>query len=204
MQGYLQGSYKQLHHGPYKKEIREEWLKELLEIQKDINENGPEEFADLELITLPELRHIRRIWVNDKHEFDDTLPRIYKAVMEKEFDDPEWLSLESFKAEEWEILKSVVEELYPDEELAFEMAYSLIDIENQSNSLNQRKGVADALESCIQRTFYKDEKDATEYYLSQIARKKDLGGKYNEKALDNTYDEPTEDEESDEDEDFSK
>lgn len=204
MQGYLQGSYKRLHHGPYKKEIREDWLKELLEIQKDINENGPEEFCDLELITIPELRHIRRIWVNDKHEFDDTLPGIYQDVMGKEFDDPEWIAPEAFKSEEWEILKSVVEELYPNEELAFEMAYSLIDIENHSNSLNQRKGVADALESCIQRTFYKDEKDATEYYLSQMARKKDLGGKYNEKALDNTYGEPTEDEESDEDEDFGK
>ena len=59
------------------------------------------------------------------------------------------------------------------------------------------------MKSCIQKTFYKDEKDATEYYLSQTTRKKDLGGKYNEKALDNTYDEPTE-EQSDEDEDFGK
>lgn len=199
MAGFLQGSYKQLHHGPYKKEIREEWLKDLLEIQKDINENGPEEFQNLELITIPELRIIRRIWVKEKHEFEDTLPRIYEEVFEKEFDDPEWIAPEAFKSDEWEILKSVVNELYPDEELAFEMAYSLIDIENHSNSLNQRKGVTDSLEACIKKTFYKNEEDATEYYLNQIARKKDLGGKYNEKALDSTYDEPTEnDDEADE------
>ena len=199
MAGFLQGSYKQLHHGPYKKEIREEWLKDLLEIQKDINENGPEEFQNLELITIPELRIIRRIWVKEKHEFEDTLPRIYEEVFEKEFDDPEWIAPEAFKRDEWEILKSVVNELYPDEELAFEMAYSLIDIENHSNSLNQRKGVTDSLEACIKKTFYKNEEDATEYYLNQIARKKDLGGKYNEKALDSTYDEPTEnDDEADE------
>ena len=43
MQGFLQGSYKQLHHGPYKKEVREEWLRDLLQIQKDINENGVSE-----------------------------------------------------------------------------------------------------------------------------------------------------------------
>lgn len=190
MAGFLQGSYKQLHHGPYKKEIREEWLKDLLEIQKDINENGPEEFQNLELITIPELRIIRRIWVKEKHEFDDALPRIYEEVFEKEFDDPEWIAPEAFKSDEWEILKSVVNELYPDEELAFEMAYSLIDIENYSNSLNQRKGVTDSLEACIKKTFYKNEEDATKYYLNQVARKKDLGGKYNEKALDNTYDEP--------------
>ena len=96
MQGYLQGSYGQLHHGPYKKEIREQWLKELLEIQVGINTNGPEEFSDLELITLPELRCIRRIWVFDKHEFDDSLPDIYESVMHKPFSDPEWIGSEVY------------------------------------------------------------------------------------------------------------
>ena len=68
------------------------------------------------------------------------------------------------------------------------------------NSLNQRKGVSDVLESCIHRTFYKNEEDATAYYLDMVTRKKDLGGKYNEKALDDSYDDPTEEDEIDEDE----
>lgn len=193
MSGFLQGSYKQLHHGPYKKEIREKWLKELLEIQKNINENGPEEFNDLELITMPELRNIRRIWVLDKHEFDDVLPKIYEEVMGVQFDDPEWIASEAFRSDEWNILKEVVNELYPNEELAFEMAYCLVDIENSSNSLNQRKGIIDLLENCIHKTFYKNEEDATEFYLNQVVRRKNMGGKYNEKALDSTYDEPVED-----------
>ena len=198
MDGQLQGSYKQLHHGPYNKQTREEWLRELLKIQKGINENGPVEFSDLELITIPELRNIRRIWVLDKHEFDDSLPRIYLEVMGKVFDDPEWIAPEAFKLEEWNILKDVVNELYPEEQLAFEMAYSLIDIENRSNSLNQRRGITDTLEKSIRHTFYKNEEDATEFYLSQMSRKRDLGGKYNKKALDNSYDE-LEEEEEDED-----
>ena len=149
MQGHLQGTYKQLHHGPYLKYWREKWLEELLEIQKDINENGPEEFADLELITIPELRCIRRIWVFDKHEFEDSLPRIYEKVTGNKFDDPEWVGSEAFRKEEWDILEEVVSEvvndLYPGEEMAFEMAYSLIDIENQATSLNKRKGIARSL-----------------------------------------------------------
>lgn len=188
MQGFLQGSYKQLNHGPYKKEYREQWLRELLEIQKEINICGPKEFSNLELISLPELRNIRRIWVLEKHEFDDSLPRIYEEVMEKKFDDPEWIGSEAFRSEEWNILKEVVNELYPDEELAFEMAYSLVDVENQSSSLNKRKGIIDSLEKCIRKTFYKNEEDATEYYMNRMVRKKELGGKYNEKALDSTYD----------------
>lgn len=188
MSGNLQGSYKQLHHGPYKKEIREQWLEELLEIQKDINENGPEEFENLELITIEELRNIRRIWVYDKHEFDDTLPAIYEKVIGKPFDDPDWIVNESFGKEEWDILKGVVAEKYPEEELAFEMVYSLLDTEKRSNNLNKRKGVLAELEGCIHHTFYKNEEDATKYYLDQTIRKKDLGGKYNEKVLDGKYD----------------
>ena len=68
-----------------------------------------------------------------------------------------------------------------DEELAFEMMYSLVDVENKATSLNQRKGILDELEACITHTFYRDEDDATIYYQDRISRKKDLGGKYNEK-----------------------
>ncbi len=181
MQGYITGSYERLHHGPYLKEIREEWLKKLLEIQLDINIDGPEEFSNLELISIPELRCIRRIWVNEKHEFDDSLPAIYKNVTGREFDDPEWIVNESFGKDEWDILKQVCNDLYPNEELSFEMMYSLIDTESSINSVNQRKGILNSLESCIKKTFYADENDATVYYREQLERKKTMGGKYNEK-----------------------
>ena len=189
MQGHLQGSYGQLHHGPYKKEIREQWLKELLEIQKNINETGPEAFRDLELITIPELRCIRRIWVHDKHEFDDSLPRIYESVTGKPFDDPEWIANPAFGKDEWDLLKQACEAICPDEELAFEMVYSLIDTENQSNGVNNRKGIVDALENCIKHNFYKNEEDATAYYRMQLERKKNLGGAVNERFFSHIYDE---------------
>ena len=141
MQGYLQGTYGQLHHGPYKKEIREKWLRELLMIQKEIKENGPEEFENLELITIEELREIRRI------------------------------------------------DLFPEEELAFEMMYNLLDTELKASNMNQRKGIVESLETCIKHNFYKNEEDATEYYTKQLERKKDKGGKYNEKFFAHIQDE---------------
>ena len=179
--GFLQGTYGRLHHGPYKKEIREQWLERLLEIQKEINTSGPSEFADLELITIPELRVIRKIWVHEKHEFDDALPQIYEKVLGKKFDDPEWMGSETFRKDEWDILKETCIDLFPDENLVFDMMYSLIDTENQANSLNERKGILSGIEACIKQHFYKDEEDATKYYTEQLERKKQLGGKYNEK-----------------------
>ncbi len=181
MGGFLQGSYGQLHHGPYKKEIREAWLEKLLQIQNEIKIAGPNEFENLELITIEELRAIRRIWVYDKHEFEDSLPAIYERVTGIEFSDSEWIGSEAFHKEEWDILRSVCDDIFPQEELAFEMMYSMIDVENRSNILNQRKGVLDALERCISHTFYANESDATKYYQDRITRKKELGGKYNEK-----------------------
>lgn len=181
MGGFLQGSFGRLHHGPYKKEIREAWLEKLLCIQEEIREEGPEGFDDVSLITLEELRAIRRIWVYDKHEFDDSLPQIFEKVMGEKFFDPEWVGSEAFRKEEWDVLKSVCDDLFPEEELTFEMLYSMIDIENQSNSLNQRKGILDDLEKCISHTFYTNEEDATKYYEDRITRKKELGGKFNDK-----------------------
>lgn len=184
MKGNLQGNYGKLFHGPYKKEVREYWLERLLNIQMEIQENGPEEFSDLELIRIPELQAIRRIWVNDKHEFEDSLPKIYEKVVGKEFEDPEWIHYENFEAEEWNILKEVCEEMFPDEELAFEMMYSLVDVENKSSGVNQRKGILDSVNSIIGKTCYKNEEDATQYYTNMMQRKKENGGKYNEKFLD--------------------
>ena len=183
MGGFLQGSYGQLHHGPYLQKYRTEWLRELLRIQVEINTNGPEEFSDLELITLPELWAIRRIWVFDKHEFEDCLPKIYQEVTGREFEDPEWITSQMFGEEEWNILKNLCKQKQEETggELLFEMMYSLIDIENRSNSLNQRKGILDSLQNCISHTFYEDESDALQYYQERISRKKALGGTFDQK-----------------------
>lgn len=183
MKGNLQGNYRKLFHGPYKKEVREEWLRKLLIIQKNVSENGPEEFRDLELIHKEELQEIRKIWVFDKHEFDDSVPRIYKEVMGKPFLDTDWISSDNFGKEEWDILKEICDQYAGDEELIFEMMYSLIDTENNATGLNQRKGIIDDLEAVIGRTFYKNEQDATQYYMNKTSRKKKYGGKYNEKFL---------------------
>ena len=110
----------------------------------------------------------------------DSLPKIYEEVTGKVFSDPEWIGSETFGKEEWDILKEVCEKLYPQEQLAFEMMYSLIDTENRAKSLNQRKGIINKLEDSITHTFYADEEDATKYYQERIKRKKDLDGKYNE------------------------
>lgn len=183
MKGNLQGSYKRLYHGPYKKEWREHWLRRLLEVQEEIRKEGPEEFSHIELITHEELHEIRKIWVESKHEFDDSLPRIYEEVTGEKFVDENWFENESFGEDEWNILKEVCKELYPNEELNFEMMYELIDIENRATSLNDRKGLSSQLTSTIKRNFYENENDALKYYTEKNTRELDYGGKYDKKFM---------------------
>ena len=76
-----------LVHGPYTKEAREDFLRRLLRLQLFIERNAPPEVRGAELITMEELRAIRRIWLEEKHEFCDSLPIIYKEVTGKEFED---------------------------------------------------------------------------------------------------------------------
>ena len=73
--------------------------------------------------------------------------------------------------------------------LILEMIAGLIDVENRATSMHDRKVLLDSLEKCIKRDFYADEDDATDYYRKQLQRKKDMGGKYNEKFFVNIKEE---------------
>ncbi len=181
-------------HGPYKKEVREAWLEKLLRIQKEIRDNGPEEYRDLELITTGELNEIRRIWLEQKHEFCDSLPGIYRRVMEEDLP-LEYCQSAPFGSEEWELLKKTGEEVCPDEELAFELAYRLIDVESGFSSLQKRKGIYTSLQKEIRRCWYRDEEDGLKFALKREQRKKAYGLDYDTMAEAEEEQEGTEPEE---------
>lgn len=171
-----------LVHGPYKKSVREEWLRKLLEIQCLIRRIGPEGFEDIELITQQELHHIRQIWLNDKHEFNDSLPRIYEEVTGEQFISNDALAQSCFGETEWNILSEVCSDLYPDEQLLFETVARVVDIESRAAEQKTRRGVVGNIEAQIKRGFFKDESDAKQYAAGKILRKKEMGAAYDEKA----------------------
>lgn len=171
-----------LVHGPYKKEVREDWLKMLLEIQRNINQNGPLEFNTLELITQEELNVIRQIWLDEKHEFDDALPRIYEEAMGVPFVGLISGNDLAFGKTEWDLLHKVCCELYPDEELIFEILTSIVDIERKSVDMKKRYGVLTDIGAQIKRGFYKNEDDALAYASQKLQRKKRMGATFDKRA----------------------
>lgn len=192
MGGFLQGYKGKLSHGPYRKNTREDFLRKLLKTQTIVSRLAPEEYKDTELISMSELQEIRRIWVLEKHEFDDALPRIYEEITGKKYPDKVPLVPNNFGEPEWEALRRVCEDVYPEEEQLFELMYTMLDIENRSGKINKRKDVVEKLNAAIQKNFYKNENDAAEYFFADMQRKKDMGATYVEQALDDLEDEESE------------
>lgn len=143
--------------GPYRQTAREDWLKRLLEAQAWIRENGPEYVASLDLVTVAELEEIRRIWVVDKHEFEDHLPGIYEAAIGQAYPGrplDEHLPLGS------DMIVSL-QEVVGEDRLHFELVRDLLDIEQRHRARVRRAGLFQSLEKALRRGFYDDEDDAT-------------------------------------------
>lgn len=142
--------------GPYTQSARERWVRRVLEAQKFVRENAPENLRGIELITMGELHEIRRIWITEKHELEDTLPRIYEDVVGEPFPKRSFDDGMVFGADEVELLK----EICGDDRIHFELTRELLDVEQRYRTHTRRAGLTDALERALRRHFYSDAEDA--------------------------------------------
>ncbi|MEM6613779.1 MAG: DNA phosphorothioation system sulfurtransferase DndC [Cyanobacteria bacterium P01_C01_bin.72] len=132
--------------GPYLRKWREIWLTKVLEAQVQVRENAPDEFKDINLITPEELSEIRRIWLEEKHEFDDSLPRIYHQVTGEVFKDMRVGAEEkAIGSDEWDILA----EICGDDSMHLELMTKLLDTERQYHTKYRRVGIYESLEQCF-------------------------------------------------------
>lgn len=149
-----------LVHGPYTKQTREYFLRRLLEVEKLVHEIGPERIRNVPLISMDELRLIRQIWLDEKHEFDDALPRIYQEVTGTPYSDGTISKNKYFGAPESQLLHEVCQELYPEEVLLPELLHALLDTEAKAAATSNKRNVIQHFEEEIKKAFYRDEGDA--------------------------------------------
>ena len=162
-----------LVHGPYTKATREYFLRRLLEVEKLVHEIGPQEIKEIPLITMEELSVIRQIWLDEKHEFDDALPKIYEEVTGKIYNDNIISKNKYFGAFELKVLNNICKELYPEEQLLAEMQCALLDIEAKAAAISNKKNVIVNFEKEIKKAFYRDEADAKQLAEERNARNED-------------------------------
>lgn len=144
-----------LIHGPYTQPAREEWLRELLAAQRWIRDNAPEAVRDTQLISSEELSEIRRIWVEEKHEFEDRLPVVYEEVMGEPF----WEGpLDGHLPLSGDDLGALGE--LTDDDLHYQLVRELLDRGRRRRLSLRRHGVTDDIQASLERHFYDDADDA--------------------------------------------
>jgi len=131
--------------GPYWMSQRQKWLKELLEIEKSLAEQGHE----TELVRLPELQAIRQQWLRDPNEPDwaDTLPRLYAEVYPDR--SVEWLENDAGAFTEPDA--KMLQELGDKVGVSPDMVMKLIETEISSMGLAKRRGIIKRLEGILNR-----------------------------------------------------
>ncbi|WP_119394085.1 DNA phosphorothioation system sulfurtransferase DndC [Salinibius halmophilus] len=130
--------------GPYFLKYRKEWLKQLLQMQKDFNDSGRE----ITLITEPELHAIRQEWLIDPNEPDwaDELPDIYFDVYGEHLN---WVHDDNnhFDKKDVDVLRKVCATYG----VEAEMIMKLLDLEMKSEGLNKRSGIFKSISSILSK-----------------------------------------------------
>lgn len=130
--------------GPYWLSYRQAWLKELLEMERDLNKKG----HSITLITQPELHAIRQEWLKDPNEPDwnDALPTIYRDVYGKDLD---WLvdDQSRFNASDAELLAQISQSY----DIEPEMVMKLIELEISLEGLSRRQGVFEKIGTILKQ-----------------------------------------------------
>lgn len=144
--------------GPYTQNARADWLRKLLEAQTWIRKHGPADVRSIELISLEDLQEIRRIWVVDKHEMEDCLPRIYNEATGEPYPGQRLDDNLVLGADEMAELRAVCGE----DQMHYELARELLSVERQQRSHARRSGLFEQLEKSFGRHFYDDKTDAVD------------------------------------------
>jgi DNA sulfur modification protein DndC len=154
--------------GPYTTAAREHWLRRVLTAQQEARRLGPDEFRQLELISLAELHEIRRIWLYEKHEFQDSLPRIYQEVTGQPFPKPA-ADDHLLRSEDWDLLREVCQ----DDHEFFQLQTGLLDIEREFRGMARRAGIYEALEERLKTGQFGSEEEALAIRRDEETRRRE-------------------------------
>src|SRR5690606_18788235 len=95
----------------YTQATREDWLRRLLAAQEVVRNHpkAPPEVRGILLIQPEELAEIRRLWVVEKYELEDSLPAIHEEVTGRPFEGGKLDDAQPFGGPEMKILKRLTE-----------------------------------------------------------------------------------------------
>jgi DNA sulfur modification protein DndC len=138
------GSYKQLGLGPFTLKAREQILRRLLQTQKKVRElHDP----SIELISVEELKVIRRYWEEDL-DWEDRIPKIYEEETGEKLD---WDVNDRPPFSEEQLTD--LERLCNEEKVSMAVLKKLIAVEKEYSGYKVRRGLLQEFERVLRQDF---------------------------------------------------
>lgn len=126
--------------GPYTMDFCRELLSGLLKTQKEVAADAPLGEAPI-LIHEAELHEIRRLWRTERGDWPDSVPRIVREVVGRDYD---WVAEDTvaFTQDDNELLDTLCAEL----DVPTDLVVKLLDVERASHGLKRRHAVHTRIE----------------------------------------------------------
>lgn len=153
--------------GPYIQSFREELLKKVLEAQVAVQKMGPQEVKDLELLPLEELEEIRRIWLEDKLEVEDSLPAIYEKVLKKPYPGERRAHHPVLNKTVLDKLKTYCSQQDDNDGLMYQQVRAVMAIANKHKNQLRRANLAAELNESLEKGAFSSLEDAKIFALER-------------------------------------
>lgn len=168
--------------GPYRQTFREHMLRKVLEAQCYVQKVGPQEVKNLELLSLEDLEEIRRIWIENKNEIEDNLPKIYKDVTGKPYIGSKRSHHPLLNNDVLTKLKKHCGQFNDEDGLKYEQVRTLLSITDRYKHQLRRTKLFDELEKAIDKGAFNNIDEARKFALQRS--KNELTIKLEQKGLD--------------------
>lgn len=127
----------------HKFEFCKDLLRKLLETQKKVNQQITDN-EEMDLIRDEELREIRRIWREERADWEDSVPKIYREVMGEDIG---WVQDDygAFEETEARLLKDIADE----KDVPPELVQRLLDTELQHHGMKRRASIYNEIDKVM-------------------------------------------------------
>jgi DNA sulfur modification protein DndC len=144
----LKGATNEASPGPYTFEFCKEILEKVLTVQRNLPPDVAETF---ELISEAELLAIRSLWLSQRHDWEDSLPKIYESALGKR-----WLLSLDARQDNTEDAR-LTDDIAATFGIPALLLRKLIDTERKSQGLRRRSKIFSELDAVLNRDWRDDD-----------------------------------------------
>jgi DNA sulfur modification protein DndC len=164
-----------LVHGPYTQAYRAKLLEAVIAAQEKVREgaekSGRTDLTDFELISDEELEEIRRIWVEEKHEIEDLVPRAFEKATGRAYLKDAADDAQLFGPEDLDLLRELASSDADPDGIHYQVLRELLNIEQSYQTASRRAGIYDALKVALKKGAFVNEQDALSFALAHAKSK---------------------------------